>query len=179
MRLFTAINIPDPLRDGLAAIQDESALSARWTDPEQFHVTLRFIGDVTDAQATRYEEALTAVDVPPVRAEPYGLDVLPSRRSPRVVVLGLERTNSMMALYETVSSALEAKGLDPEDRTYRPHVTLGRLDNPAPESVHDFLQAHENHSFSAFVADRFLLYESTLSPDGAIHEPQAIYPLSA
>lgn len=177
MRLFTAIDIPDSLRNVLSTLQSESTLPARWKDPEQFHVTLRFIGEVNDTQALRHKEALTEVDAPPVRCEPYGLDVLPSRRSPRVVMLGLERTDSMMALYEAVSTALEAEGLDPEDRTYRPHVTLGRLDDVDPETVHDFLRAHEDRAFSAFEVDRFLLYESTLTPDGAVHETQAIYPL--
>lgn len=179
MRLFTAIDVPDSLREALSACQDADALPVRWTDPEQFHVTLRFIGDVSEerpGQSSGYEEALADVDAGPVRCAPYGLDVF-SHQSPRVLMLGLERTDSMMALYDAVSSELEAEGLDPEDRTYRPHVTIGRLDDPDPDAVHDFLRAHEERSFSTFEANRFILYESTLTPDGAVHEPQAIYPL--
>lgn len=178
MRLFTAIDIPETLRDDLSALQESEVLAVRWSDPEQFHVTLRFIGEVSEAQAVRYEEALADVDAEPVQCAPYGLDVLPSRRSPRVLMLGLERTDSIMGLYDAVSDRLEAEGVDPEDRTYRPHVTLGRLDDADPESVQDFLHAHEEHSFPPFEADRFVLYESTLTQDGAIHEPQAIYPLA-
>jgi 2'-5' RNA ligase len=179
MRLFTAIDIPETLRDNLSALQESKALAVRWSDPAQFHVTLRFIGEVSEARAVRYEEVLADVDVDPVRCNPYGLDVLPSRRSPRVLMLGLERTDSMMTLYDAVSEGLEAEGLDSEDRKYRPHVTLGRLDAPDPETVQDFLRAHEEYSFSAFEADRFVLYESTLTQDGAIHEPQAMYPLAS
>lgn len=178
MRLFTAIDIPETLRNGLSALQESEALAVRWSDPEQFHVTLRFIGEVSEAQAVRYEEVLADVDAGPVQCAPYGLDVLPSRRSPRVLMLGLERTDSMMALYDAVSEALESEGLDPEDRKYRPHVTIGRLEDPDPEVVQDFLRAHEEHSFSAFEANRFVLYESTLTSEGAVHEPQAIYPLA-
>lgn len=180
MRLFTALDPPDALRDDLTTLQSSEALSARWTDPEQFHVTLRFIGDVSEAEATRYEKSLADVDAPPVQCvpqQPSGLDVLPSRRSPRVLMLGLERTDSMMALYDAVSDALESEGLDPEDRKFRPHVTLGRLDNPDPDAVHAFLRRHEDRSFPSFEADRFVLYESTLTPAGADHEPQAIFPL--
>jgi len=183
MRLFTAIDIPASLREALSELQDTedtNALSVRWTDPEQVHVTLRFIGDVSEEEAVRYEEALATVDVDPVRCvpqQPSGLDVLPSRQSPRVLVLGLERTDSMMTLYEAVSEKLESEGVTPEGRTYRPHVTIGRLDDPDPKAIHNFLRSHDERTFSAFEADRFVLYESTLSPDGAIHEPQAIFPL--
>lgn len=179
MRLFTAIEIPDSLRESLSTIQDPNALQARWTDPEQFHVTLRFIGTVEEAEAARYEKALADVNAGPVQCDPYGLDVLPSRHSPRVLMLGLERTDSLMALYDAVSHGLETEGLESEDRAYRPHVTIGRLDDADPDAVHDFLRAHEDHSFPAFEVDQFVLYESTLTQDGAIHEPQAMYPLDA
>jgi 2'-5' RNA ligase len=178
MRLFTAIDIPDTLRTELSTLQDNVALAARWSDPDQFHITLRFIGDVSKAQAVQYEEALADVHAGPVRCAPYGLDVLPSRRSPRVLMIGLERTESLLELYEAVSDILNAEGLDPEDRKFRPHVTIGRLDDVKPNDVHNFLQAHEERSFQAFEAEQFALYESTLRPDGAVHKPHALYPLT-
>lgn len=178
MRLFTAIDIPETLRDDLSDLQESEALAVRWSDPEQFHVTLRFIGSVSEERTVRYEEALADVNGAPVQCEPYSLDVLPSRRSPRVLMLGLERTDSMMALYDAVSETLEAEGLDPEHRKYRPHVTIGRLDDAAPDAVQDYLRAHEKDTFSPFEADRFVLYESTLTQEGAIHEPRATYPLA-
>ena len=177
MRLFTAIDIPEALADTLASLQNPETLDARWTDPDQFHVTLRFIGNASDEQAVRYEEALATIDLPPVHCEPYGLDVLPSRRSPRVLMLGLERTPSMMALYDSVSDTLEAEGLDPDPRNYRPHVTVARLDDGHRTPVHNYLRTHKDASFPAFDVDQFVLYKSTLTPEGAIHEPQAIYPL--
>lgn len=178
MRLFTAIDLPDGFRREVADLQAPSALDARWTDPDQFHVTLRFIGEADPERATQYEQALADVGTAPVRCKPYGLDVLPSRRSPRVLVLGLDRTDSLMALYEAVNTALDEEGLSPEDRDYTPHVTLARLDDTAPEAVHAFLRRQNGHAFPAFQADQFVLYESTLTPDGARHDPQAIYPLN-
>ncbi|MCS3938184.1 2'-5' RNA ligase [Salinibacter ruber] len=119
MRLFTAIDLPDGFRNEVAGLQAPSALDARWTDPAQFHVTLRFIGD-----------------------------------------------------------ALEREGLSPDDRDYTPHVTLARVGDTAPETVHAFLRTADVPSFPAFQADRFVLYESTLTSDGAVYDPQAIYPLN-
>ena len=178
MRLFTAIDLPDALRNALSTLQTSEALEVRWTAPDQFHVTVRFIGDATPEQTAHYEATLADIDAQPVRCAPYGLDVLPSRHSPSVLILGLERTDSIMTLYNAVSDALEAEGLAPEGRTYRPHVTLGRLDDPHPETVHDFLQAHQEHSFSPFEAEQLVLFKSTLTPEGALHEPRVIYPLT-
>ncbi|WP_263786249.1 RNA 2',3'-cyclic phosphodiesterase [Salinibacter grassmerensis] len=178
MRLFTAIDLPDGFQDEVAALQAPSALDARWTDPDQFHVTLRFIGDANAEQTARYEQALADMTAPPARCKPYGLDVLPSRRSPRVLVLGLERTASLVALYEAVSGALEREGLSLEDRDYTPHITLARVDDTASETVHAFLRTLNAHSFPAFRADQFVLYESTLAPNGAAHDAQAVYSLN-
>lgn len=178
MRLFTALDLPDPLRDDLARLQASVALPARWTDPEQFHVTLRFIGEASEKQTARYEQALADIETSPVECNPYGIDALPSRRSPRVLVLGLKRTTSILTLYDAVSDALQSEGLDPADRTYRPHVTIARLGDVDPESVHAEIRQQKDHSFSSFTADRFVLYESTLTPDGAVHTPQSVYSLS-
>jgi 2'-5' RNA ligase len=179
MRLFTAVDLPAVVRERMAALQAPDVLDARWAPPEQFHVTLRFIGDAAPPEASRYEEALRRLEVPPADCVPYGLDVLPSRRNPRVLVVGLERTDDLMALYRAVSEALEGEGLDPESRTYRPHVTLARLnDVPAP-TVHDVLDAHAEVSLPSFTADTVYLYESTLTPDGARHERRASIPLGA
>jgi len=177
MRLFTAIDLPDGLRNELAAVQTPSALDARWADPDQFHVTLRFIGDADPDEARRYEEALAGVTESPVRCTPYGLDVLPSRRSPRVLMLGLERTESLLSLYEAVEEALHAEGVPAEDREYRPHVTLARLDDSPPEAAHAYLRTRDLSDVPAFEADRFILYESTPTADGAVHEPRAVFPL--
>lgn len=177
MRLFTALDPPEPVRDRLEALQAPVDLDARWTDPQQFHITVRFIGDADPDQTTRFEEALAAIEAPTVECRPYGLDVLPSRRNPSVLVVGLERSDSLMALYEAVSEALHAEGLGPEDRRYRPHVTLARLYDVAPETVHDVLDTHDTDALDPFSIDTLTLYESTLTPDGAAHEARATYSL--
>ena len=179
MRLFTAFDLPDPLQTQVAALQAPDALDARWTDPEQFHVTLRFIGDTPLEQAERFEAALSQVDVPPVPATPYGLDTLPSRRDPSVLIVGLERTEGLLTLYERVSAALEAEGLDPEDRTYRPHITLARVRDLDATAVHQFIENQGPIDLDSFPVEAFHLYESTLTSDGAEHERRATVSLTA
>lgn len=177
MRLFTAIDLPDNIRERFADLQIPGTLDARWTSPSQFHVTLRFIGDANESMATRYEEALNGIASPIATCEPYGLDVLPSRRNPSVLVVGLQRSDSLLSVYDAVSTALHDVGVEPEDRKYRPHVTLARLNDTAPERVHEVLDAYGDASLPSFTADTFYLYESTLTPDGAVHERRASFPL--
>ncbi len=177
MRLFTALDPPDAVSEHLSALQSPSALDARWSPPSQFHVTLRFIGETDPERAARYEDALTQITLPPVECVPYGLDALPSRQSPRVLIVGLERTNDLMALYRSVSDALEREGLAPEERTYRPHVTLARLNDESPEAVNRFIRTHDGSSLPSFEVRAFFLYESILTSDGARHERRASFSL--
>jgi len=178
MRLFTALDIPDALREQIAPLRTPNALDARWTPPEQYHITLRFIGEVDADTAARYDDALSDITAPPAACTPYGLDVLPSRRNPSVLIVGLERTDALLSLYQAVSNALEATGLDSESRTYRPHVTLARLDDCAPETVHRYLQEQDAGELPSFTAQAFHLYESTLTQNGAVHERRASYDLN-
>lgn len=177
MRLFTALDLPDAVHEEVAELRAPEDLDARWSSPAQYHVTLRFIGEVGSDRAADFEGALDQVETPPATCTPYGLDVLPSRRNPRVLVLGLERTDSLLSVYRAVSSALVEEGLEPEDRTYRPHVTLARLDDLSPKIVHAFLDTHDAKPLPSFDVETFHLYESTLTPDGAIHERRASFSL--
>jgi 2'-5' RNA ligase len=170
MRLFTALDVPPSVRARLSELQSSEALAPRWTPPGQFHITVRFIGDTSREQAEQYGQALTQVDAAPVECIPYGLDVLPSRHNPSVIVVGLERTDELMELYRTVSRALERTGLAPESRSYRPHITLARLNEDSAAAVHRTLDAHADVSLSAFNAHALHLYESTVTHEGAVHE---------
>ncbi len=178
MRLFTALDLPDDIRAQYADLQAPAALDAQWTDPQQFHVTLRFIGDVDTAQATDYEAALASIEAPTAECVPYGLSVLPSRRNPSVLIVGLERRARLLSVYQSVTDALEEQGLEPESRKYRPHVTLARLDDLSAETVHRFLSEQEPEELPSFTADAVHLYESTLTPEGAIHERRASFSLN-
>jgi len=177
MRLFTALDLPDPLRDRIASHRAPDRLDARWTVPDQYHVTLRFIGSTDADTAARYEDALADVTAPVAECQPYGLDVLPSRRDPRVLVVGLEHTDTLRAVYAAVSDALGTAGLAPEDRSYRPHVTLARLSDADPRVVHRVLDAQEPGEWPPVHVRQFHLYESTRTPDGAVHERRATYAL--
>jgi 2'-5' RNA ligase len=181
MRLFTAFDPSDELRDALSEVRSwtgDVPLSVRWSDPAQYHCTLRFIGEVERAEAEALRSALREVDRPGFRAEPHGLTALPGRRNPRVLVVALDLSSPLRRLYRAVTSALQEEGIDPEKRSYRPHITLGRFDDPDREVVHRFLKRHREASFPAFPVSGFHLYESTLTPSGAVHDIVESYDLT-
>ena len=182
MRLFTAFDVPSDQRPAFARVEDLAAdapFSARWSPPAQYHCTLRFLGDTDRETAQSYRSALHEIDAPPFECEPYGLDVLPDRRTPRVLIAGLRLSPSLKQLYQQVSEVLEERGLEPEARDYRPHVTLARFDDADPRAVHDFLRSHADVSFPSFSVTAFHLFESTRTQDGSIHEVRETVPLLA
>lgn len=182
-RLFTALDLPPALVDVLRAFRHEQSLDVRtrWTPPENLHLTLRFIGEVDDAQAERVEAALTGIpeNHAPFAVEPLGLGVLPSRPAPRVLTVRIDPSEPLRALYAALQDALAAVDVAREERPFRPHVTLARFKNASAERIYAALRAMPAPSLRPFPADRFCLYESTLTPDGAVHTARATYPLTA
>lgn len=182
-RLFTALDLPPAAIDTLCAFRQEQHLDvrARWTPAENLHLTLRFIGEIDDARAERVEATLADVHGrnAPFDVEPLGLGVLPSRRTPRVLTVRIDPSEPLQRLYGTLQDALAAVDVEREERLFRPHVTLARFKNASPERVYAALRTMQAPPLDPFPADRFYLYESTLTPDGAVHTVCAAYPLGA
>lgn len=185
MRLFTALDLPDAMRDACATYADrlrdafgETEISVRWTDPATYHTTIRFIGECTEEEAETYtqalENALAGASLPGnagVDLQPFGLGVLPTRLSPRVLMVGVEQTRSIAALYKAVTTALEDAGLDEADHSFRPHVTLGRIDDkPDPEEVYHIVRDIEPVEIPNATIAHLTLFKSEQTSDGVRHE---------
>ena len=175
-RLFVALDLPDAERSRLAALQDP-ALSARWTPAHQYHLTLRFIGDVPEAAVASIQTALAAVQAAPVVIEGSGLGVFPSQRNPRVLFARIHEAPALMTLQERVETVLIDQGLPPDERPYHPHITLARLKRADARRVRRYRKRHTEVQVGPVTVGAFTLYESQLGPDGARHEPLAAYSL--
>lgn len=175
-RLFIALDVPAAVRDALVALREDDLDGARWTKPEQLHCTLRFLGDTPDEQVSDLEAALARIDAPSsLSLDTNGLTAFPSRRRPRVLVARIAPTDALMNLQQQVEDAMQALDFEPEQRPFRPHVTVARLKRADARTVHHWLRAHTVEA--AFDADAFHLYASTLTPSGAVHERLASFPL--
>ena len=112
---------------------------ARWIDPENYHLTLRFIGDVDGATARDFESALGEIVAAPFELEVTGLGSFGGGK-PRAIFAGIGRSQGLDALQRANERAAREAGLPPEGRNYKPHVTLARLKGARAELVAAYLQ---------------------------------------
>lgn len=130
MRLFTAIELDDAVREHVAEVVD--ALGAigggvRWTRPENLHITLKFIGEMDDAAADGLRASLRALRMPPMLLRCDRLLFFPPRGGGRIVAAGVGGDAAALAeVFDIVDEICATAGLAREKRAYRPHVTLGR-----------------------------------------------------
>ncbi|NWF70108.1 MAG: RNA 2',3'-cyclic phosphodiesterase [Chloroflexi bacterium] len=177
MRLFVAVELPDDIKDALAALRLDSVAGARRTKRDQLHLTLRFIGDgIAPPQFAAIKAALAAVRAAPFALQFRGVGQFPPGKKPaRVLWAGLAPNPALPALQQQIEHALRSAGLAPEDRPFSAHITLARLDPPAAAAR--FLAQHAAFSTPAFPVEQFVLFSSVLARGGATHHAQAVYPL--
>jgi 2'-5' RNA ligase len=145
VRLFVAVDVPDRLRDALAAVQSDLPDPSRRTDPADAHLTLAFLGETTapDAVVDAVRRAVDAAGVAPFDAELGGLGAFPSLDRVRVVWVGVrEGAGSLARLAEAVERETVAAGFDASDHEFTPHVTLARVDRADPR-VRDLVEGSD------------------------------------
>ncbi len=179
-RLFIAIPLPDALRAELAALY-QPLPGVAWTQPEQLHLTLRFLGDVEPPLTTAVEQALARVRVESFVLPLGGAGAFPPRGAPRVLWIGVGRGHPRLyQLRQRIDDALLGTGLALDVRRFQPHATLARVRaEAAPGAVNQFLRRNRDFEAAPFRAETFRLYASELRPAGAVHTVKREFPLVA
>jgi RNA 2',3'-cyclic 3'-phosphodiesterase len=174
-RLFTALELPGRVADQIAVARG-GVVGARWLEPEDYHVTLRFIGDI-DARAAR-EVADTLGDIrrPKAAVRFEGLSWFGGDK-PRSLIARVKADSALMDLQAEQERRLRRIGVEPETRKYTPHVTLARLRGVAEAAVADYLAARGALQAEAFMAERFVLYSARDGTGGGPYVVEAAYPL--
>lgn len=168
-RVFSAIDIPEDVRVGLARVQEELDAGFNRVAPEQFHVTLEFFEDISREEVGTVSGALERVSVEPFTVTVQALGAFPSLDYISVVWAGL-KGDTVYALQEEVSDH-DVPSDDTHD--FHPHITLLRVDNVSPEQkqrLQERIRAAAGERFGSFTVDHVTLYESTLTPDGPAYE---------
>lgn len=175
-RLFIALDLPE---DVVAALDRlcEGLPGARWSDPEQFHLTLRFVGEVGQGLFYEIGEALASVRHPPFELALKGLGQFPPRGAPHTLWAGVDDpSGALPTLRRRIERALEEVGAEPERRKFTPHVTLGRFRVPPPEErLGSYLFRRNLFRTARFPVGSFALCSSRLRPDGSLHATEARY----
>jgi 2'-5' RNA ligase len=177
-RLFIGIGLPDtyrqsikPLIHSLSRLTDSST---NWSKPGTWHLTLKFLGETDEVLIPAIKAALAAVDFAAFPLRAGGAGAFPDARRPKVLWLGLAEGGEQAAsLAQSIEDALAAINIPREKKPFRPHLTLGRVRKPAPGDWTPVLDAAATHPWPPFTVTHFTLWQSTLTPKGAIHTPLA------
>jgi len=176
-RLFTGLEIPPDIAQSLALLRG-GLHGARWVDPENYHVTLRFIGDVDPPTAREIASVLGGVARAPFMVRIDGLASFGGRK-PRALIATLQPTAALMEAQAEQERLMQRIGLAPEGRKYTPHVTLARLRDVSSREVADYLTTRAFPGTPPFPVSRFVLFSSRASVGGGPYVVEQGYPLTA
>jgi len=176
LRLFVGIEFPPELKLDLSLLCT-GVPGARWIDPGNFHLTVRFIGEIPEDLAGDVDEALARLKARPFTLQLAGTGVFGGNR-PHALWVGVERHPDLVRLHGKIDQALIRTGLAPEQRRFAPHVTLARLRDPAPDGLGQFLAAHARFRAVPLPVEHFSLIASFPTKAGSVYEDQADYPLT-
>lgn len=181
IRAFIAIDLPPHIQQKLGEVLDQlkqpETRAVRWVPAKNIHLTIKFLGDVSQANL----EILTKLLKSEVgRFRPFevrvgGLGAFPSMRRPRVVWVGVEAPPTLPAMQHSIEAGTVRLGYAAEDRPFSPHLTLGRVaHNASPDevrSVADVLVGLKVGELGTALVDHVRLFRSDLQPGGAIYTP--------
>jgi 2'-5' RNA ligase len=174
IRAFIALELTSELRERLEDLQRElkkSGADVRWTRPQSIHLTLKFLGDIAPEKVEEISRTLEAVagESAPFTLRPESCGAFPSIKKMRVVWAGLAgESEPLLELQKRVETAVAALGFEPEDRPFKPHLTLGRVKGrKGQRELRDALVANQGFRAEAFDVTEVVLYKSELRPEGA------------
>ncbi|CAN7521506.1 RNA 2',3'-cyclic phosphodiesterase [Neorhizobium sp. LjRoot104] len=174
-RLFTALEVPRNVAMSLSLLRG-GIPGARWIDVENYHITLRFIGDVDGRTADEIVSRLDRIDRPEFQATLTGIGSFGSKK-PHSIWAGVSPSPEIYALQAEIERICQRIGLPPDPRKFTPHVTLSRLKNCRLDDVVHYLSGRGNFYTAPFTVPRFVLLSSKESVGGGPYLTEEIFPL--
>ena len=175
-RLFTALEIPRDAALSLSLLRG-GLPGARWIDVENYHLTLRFIGDVEGHVADEIANALDRVHRPSFSLTLSGVGAFGSKK-PHSIYASAVASPELNALQGEIERICQRLGIAADPRKFTPHVTLARLRNPYPVDIAHYLSARGNFSAAPFRVGRFVLMSSRDSVGGGPYVVEEAWPLT-
>jgi 2'-5' RNA ligase len=174
-RLFVAVGLPAAAAAELAVIQPPRVAGVRLAEPGQMHLTLHFLGP---ANVERTAAALRAVEAPAFPLEVEGVGQFPSAGGVVTLWAGVRQSAALLGLHAAVAAALAIEGFQPEDRRYKPHITLARCEQGVPASVvAEFLDRYRAFALPGHPITEFGLYSTAFVGDAPVYRREHSFPL--
>jgi len=177
IRLFAAIDLPRETRASLASLMGVGIPGARWVPPENYHLTLRFIGEVPGYLAEEIDGALAELKARGFILTFAGLGTFERGGKATALWVGVEKNPQLEHLRGKIDTALRRCGLEAERRRFQPHVTLARLDNVDEARLVSFVQARNLFRAEPMVVEHFTLFSSRLGKEQSVYTPEVEYEL--
>nr|WP_295904883.1 RNA 2',3'-cyclic phosphodiesterase [uncultured Bdellovibrio sp.] len=186
-RLFFALNATDPLAETfpptfkkLKINADRREISVKWVPIDNFHITVSFLGDRPEEELPLIAETLQTVctQFTPFDLKIEDMGAFSNEHDARVIWLGVQKKRYLAEFKEILDQALLEKQIltKPDERTFSPHLTIGRLRNP--RSVKDMISPFKRKSFGKIHVNEIVLYESNLQGAFPVYTPVLRCPLT-
>jgi 2'-5' RNA ligase len=176
IRSFLAIEVSAPVLKRIEGIQQDFKSSdpdVRWVSPDKIHLTLKFFGDIEESQI---DSLMHSIEKPvqsthPFQLKVHGTGAFPNPKNPRVIWVGLaEGKEALSQLQKQLESALEKVGFPPEDRSFHPHLTLGRVKSSRGKgALSAKIEKYREEDYGEFRVERVVLFKSDLKPSGPVY----------
>ena len=177
IRLFVGIDLPSEIRASLSALAI-GLPGAHWVPEENLHLTLRFVGEVSEGEAHDLHDALVGIRAPSFTLTIAGTGVFETGRRPHTLWASVTKCDPLIRLQGKIKSALVRAGCEREGRKFTPHITLARLKGTSMERLQPLLAAHALIREEAKI-DHFTLFSSALGSGDPVYTPEAEYPLES
>jgi 2'-5' RNA ligase len=173
MRVFLAMELPGIVKEYLLTVTKtmlQRVSGVKWVKAEGLHVTLKFFGEIGEDKVQEIEEALQGINKQhlAMSVQLKEINAFPDLMRPRVIVVTFqEGVDNVKAIFHDIESRLLAVGIENEKRSFTPHITLGRVKDAASLLKRNILPLEERK----FLLDNLVLYQSTLTREGAFYSP--------
>ncbi len=176
MRLFVGLELPFALRDALASVA-HGLNGARWVPPENYHLTLRFLGETSNLVAEEVDGALAALRGRRFSLALAGAGLFEGRGRSSTLWVGVAREAGLAHLQNKVETALQRAGIAAERRRFQPHVSLARIDSVPPDRLAAWIGANNLFRTQPVWVAHFTLFSSQPGPEQAVYTPEVEYEL--
>lgn len=178
IRSFLAIEISQPVLEKILEVQKElSKIGAdiKWVEPENIHLTLKFLGNIEEASI---DLIIKSVEEVMLSFAPFTLKVkdiggFPNLKNPRVIWVGIVDNEKVLSkIHKMLESRFKKIGFRGEDRTFQPHLTLGRVRSARGKAeLIKRMEMFKGSDFGEFEVDKVILFKSDLTKEGPIYTP--------
>ncbi len=177
MRLFVALSLPDSIRSCVGHLCG-GLRGIRWRPMENFHITLRFLGEIDGRDMDYVDAALAGIRMPRFELSVKGVGIFSSGTKIKTIYAGIERSQALQHLHDKVESAVVRAGLEAEGKKFTPHITLAYpKESPPWGSVNDYLAENSLFRTPPFEVTHFTLFSSFMGGEASTYRAERSYAL--